>query len=104
MRKVGFRKITDRTRELHEYLVTGLLALGAELLTPIRGKTWSALVFCRLPGMNGTRLARLLGEKKIFVTSRVFKNFDGIRISPYFYNTEEDIDRLLGELKRIKSR
>jgi selenocysteine lyase/cysteine desulfurase len=102
MNKFGFRKIQKEAFKLHQDLINGLLKIGMQILTPIHSDQWSALVFCRMPGAKGTEVAKLLRRKKIHVSPRVFKDFDGLRIAPYFYNTVEDIESLLDELKRIR--
>jgi cysteine desulfurase/selenocysteine lyase len=102
MRKIGFRKIQKETLKLHELLTNGLPTTGMELLTPVDTQNWSAVIFCQMPGTKGARLAGLLRKKNIHVTPRVFKDFDGVRISPYFYNSTEDIEHLLDEIRRIR--
>ena len=45
---------------------------------------------------------RLL-EKKILVSVRYTSNIGGVRVSCHFYNSAEDIETLLAELKRLLS-
>lgn len=39
-----------------------------------------------------------LSKKGIVVCARA----NGVRVSPHFYNTEEEIDKLTEEIKRLK--
>ena len=40
-------------------------------------------------------------EKKILVSVRYTSNVGGIRVSCHFYNSAEDIDGLLTEIRRL---
>jgi selenocysteine lyase/cysteine desulfurase len=102
IRKVGVSRIQDETRKLHQRLMDGLLSMNIDLLTSADKQYWSGIVFCRIPRISGSSLAERLKKRKVYVTPRIFKDFDGIRISPYFYNTVEEIDNLLQEIRRIQ--
>jgi len=40
-------------------------------------------------------------EKRILVSVRYTSNVGGLRVSCHFYNSAEDLDRLLAELKNL---
>ena len=46
---------------------------------------------------NAQKIVMKLEKKGIIVSARG----EGIRVSPHFYNNEEDIDRLTGKLKNL---
>jgi selenocysteine lyase/cysteine desulfurase len=52
------------------------------------------------PADENVKLMNRLLEKKILVSVRYTSNTGGVRVSCHFYNSDEDIDILLGELKR----
>jgi len=44
-------------------------------------------------------MVKKLQEKGIVVSARM----NGVRVSPHFYNTEEELERLIEELESFKS-
>ncbi|MHA1408383.1 MAG: aminotransferase class V-fold PLP-dependent enzyme, partial [Candidatus Heimdallarchaeaceae archaeon] len=93
----GVKNVQERIFKITDYLIEELQSLNPiEFITPLEMKYRSGIVNVRLP--NNIDLARKLKEKKIIVSPR----YGGIRISPHFYNTFEDIDKLVSILKQTK--
>ncbi|MHA1667044.1 MAG: aminotransferase class V-fold PLP-dependent enzyme [Candidatus Heimdallarchaeaceae archaeon] len=91
----GVKNVQERIFKLTDYLIEELQSLNPiEFITPLEMKYRSGIVNVRLP--NNIDLARKLKENKIIVSPR----YGGIRISPHFYNTFEDIDKLVSILKQ----
>jgi kynureninase len=65
---------------------------GFEVITPDRAH--GGIVSIRHP--TASTLVRVLAEQSIFVEDRG----PVVRVSPHFYNTEEDIDRFVSALVR----
>ena len=62
------------------------------------GQTFqSQIVAARFPGSDVTELARALGRRRVLVAARHGR----LRVSPHFYNNEEDIERFERELKTL---
>jgi selenocysteine lyase/cysteine desulfurase len=57
----------------------------------------SQIVAARFPGSDVTELARELGRRRILVAARHGR----LRVSPHFYNNNEDIERFERELKTL---
>jgi selenocysteine lyase/cysteine desulfurase len=55
-------------------------------------------LFVNVKVKDNRRLEAELFNRKIAVSARV----GGLRISPHFYNSEEDIEALLRELRALK--
>ena len=92
----GIKNIQKRIFQLTDYLIEQLQTLGNyEFITPLEKEYRSGIINIRLP--NNIEVVKKLREQKIVTSSR----YGGIRISPHFYNTEEDIDLLISEIKRI---
>ncbi|HEY2931044.1 MAG TPA: aminotransferase class V-fold PLP-dependent enzyme [Acidobacteriota bacterium] len=87
--------IERRVLQITDYLVEKLRSRGLEVLSPRDfDSEKSGIVSFRWSG-NPNTLWRSLWEKRIVVASR-----EGwVRVSPHFYNSEEEIDRFLSELK-----
>ena len=64
----------------------------------------SAAVVSFQPGSLDTRklLAALYENDRIAVTSRGGADRPGLRVSPHFYNTTEEVDRLVSALTRYQ--
>lgn len=92
LREVGFEVITARIKTLTDRLASGLVSAGCRLMVDRRVGEWSGVVSFVPPDPErlGT-LMRRLTERSIVVSLR-----EGmIRVSPHFYNTEDEIDLLL---------
>jgi len=92
----GIENIERRILELTDYLIDSLEDLGITLQTPTERQYRSGIVNFRIE--NPKMVAEKLNEKGIIVSARS----NGIRVSPHFYNTEEEIDKLMAEIKRYK--
>jgi cysteine desulfurase/selenocysteine lyase len=90
MLEIGPEAIERRVLELAESARRRLRRLGAE--APDRG---SQIVAAKFAGRDPSRLARELKTRRVLVAAR----HGYLRVSPHFYNNEEDLDRLEGELR-----
>jgi cysteine desulfurase/selenocysteine lyase len=94
--KIGIEQIEKRILYLTEYLVEKLRELKVEIISPLeeeKGRS-GIIVFKE---RNAQEIVRQLERRRIMVSARG----DGIRVSPHFYNNENDIDRLVSELKYL---
>jgi len=89
----GIGGVEQRIREMGSYLVDQLVDAGYELQTPLDEKERHAIVNFRVKDWKKTWKG--LAEKGIVVSPRM----GGIRVSPHFYNTCDEIDRLMEALK-----
>jgi isopenicillin-N epimerase len=101
---VGRPGIEQRSRALAQQLMEGLRKInGFTVWTPAAPERSAAVVSFQ-PGTLDTRklLAALYENDKIGVTSRGGTDRPGLRVSPHFYNTPEEIERLLAALTRYQ--
>ncbi|HKY63583.1 MAG TPA: aminotransferase class V-fold PLP-dependent enzyme [bacterium] len=93
--EIGIERIAARILGLTEILIAGLQKLDCILQTPLEPRLRSGIVSFRLPGDAGNRrliqLERHLYENGIYAAIRA----GGLRLSPHFYNTEEEMDRVI---------
>ena len=84
--------------ELTDYLAEALLSRGCRILSPRAHEAEKSgiLVFMPPPGRDVDQLLRRLADEKILVIKRM----GGVRVSPHFFNTTEDIDRLIDAVGR----
>ena len=93
--EVGIERIAEYVLNLTGELIAALRARGCELLTPAeRREERSGIVTFRHPSCSPEELFARLEAADVVVSLRG----GGIRVAPHFYNTWEDIERLLAVL------
>jgi len=91
--EVGADVIEERVLDLSARLAGGLAARGYELVEPwprTRAES-SGIVSFRKPGASHQEVLRDLTAARVI--ARTHRDF--VRLSPHFYNTEDEIDRVL---------
>jgi len=94
--EIGIDRIQGRLYELTGRLAAGLRRRGAEIISPWGEDERSGILVFRL-GDDPQRLWAELTQRGFVVRVRS----GGIRIAPHFYNSEEDIERLLAALDEL---
>ncbi|MED6314584.1 MAG: aminotransferase class V-fold PLP-dependent enzyme, partial [Verrucomicrobiota bacterium] len=97
---VGVDKIAADLLSKRKFIVPKLLAKGYEVMHPeVELENASGIVTFNKKGENMAALAEQLGQSGIKVSLRVMREGSKfIRLSPHFYNTDTELDRLLEEL------
>jgi selenocysteine lyase/cysteine desulfurase len=90
----GIENIEKRILKLTDHLIEALADAGFKLQTPTEPQYRSGIVNFKV--RNPQETADKLAEKGIIISPRA----GGIRVSPHFYNTEEEIDKLVEEAKK----
>jgi cysteine desulfurase/selenocysteine lyase len=90
----GIENIEKRVLGLTDHLIEAVKALGLKLQTPEERQHRSGIVNFKID--KPKEITAELRRKGVIVSARA----NGIRVSPHFYNTEEEIDRLVEEVKR----
>lgn len=100
--QVGRPGIEQRARGLAQQCMAGLRKLDGFRLWTSPDPSRSAAVVSFLPGsLDSRRLAQALYEKdRIAVTTRGGTDRPGLRVSPHFFNSPEEVDRLVAALGR----
>ncbi|MEM3536390.1 MAG: aminotransferase class V-fold PLP-dependent enzyme [Candidatus Bathyarchaeia archaeon] len=89
----GVENIEKRILKLTDYLIERLENLGLKLQTPKERQYRSGIVLAKIA--KPQELVERLNKKGIIVSARAHS----LRVSPHFYNTEEELDRLLREIE-----
>ena len=95
--EIGISEIENRVLALTATLITGLKAKGYQVITPNDDSDRAGIVVFESEKYSPTELYELLFEKNIITAERG----SGLRVSPHFYNTEAEINRLLDVLPDI---
>jgi cysteine desulfurase / selenocysteine lyase len=105
LEEVGLQRIEAHIRDLTESLIKGLDALGVEVVTPRAPRNRSGIVTFSVGNVQqNVALMTRLQERKILVSVRYTSGVGGIRVSSHFYNSQEDIDRLLAAVGEFTPR
>jgi selenocysteine lyase/cysteine desulfurase len=110
---IGLAEIRDRARALAERLRRAVAAIdGVRVLD--RGRERCAIVTIAIEGRDPAQIMRALRERRINTTAQLREHalldYDdkgvaaSLRLSPHYYNTEEEIDRAVAELREVLSR
>jgi cysteine desulfurase/selenocysteine lyase len=90
----GIPNIERRILKLTDHVIESAKRLGLKLQTPEEKPCRSGIVNFRID--NPKKVTEELTKKGIIVSARA----SGIRVSPHFYNTEEEIDKLMEEIRK----
>lgn len=93
---LGIESVERRILSLTDRLIEEIKALGLKLQTPEEPQHRSGIVNFKID--NPEKVVEKLRCKDIVVSARAH----GVRVSPHFYNTEEEIEKLIEEIKRLK--
>jgi len=98
LQKVGLAKIEKYNRALLDLLTEYLADSPYHLRSSLKPSHRSSILSFSHPA--GAELVKYLKSRKIIVSYRE----DGVRISPNFYNSPQEMERLVDELKRFGKR
>jgi kynureninase len=94
--EVGPARIRERMGELSDQVIAGADEMGLEVRTLRDRHARGGLVNVKV-GDEARKVCHALLDRDVCTDYRG----DGLRISPHFFNTEEDVDRLFRELREI---
>jgi cysteine desulfurase / selenocysteine lyase len=84
---IGVDRIWERVRRLTDEAIAAAARAGYEIVSPRNPEERSGIVTFRVPGADHPALCKALLERNAVCVPRL----GGIRISPHFYNTPEEI-------------
>ena len=99
---LGIDGIEKRVLGLSEYLIDGLKDLGLKVNTPHEKEKRAGIVTYTMDRYEDNAASyEAMKKEGVMVAHRYTGGVGGIRVSPHFFNTEEEIDRVLGIQKNI---
>lgn len=101
-RQIGSATIEKRARQLTQHLVAGLQDVpGATLMTQPAPDRSAAIIVFRPGTLDPRRLAATLYEKERIACAVTGGSArPGVRLSPHFYNTLDEMDRVLAAIRK----
>jgi selenocysteine lyase/cysteine desulfurase len=99
---IGRAVIERRSRQLAQALMKGLAAIkGVKLWTDPDPAHSAAIVIFQPGALDVRKLGAALTEKeRIVCTTRTGQQTPGLRMSPHFYNTMDEIDRAVDAIRK----
>ena len=99
---VGIEKIAERILSIRNRLVSGLGELGFESLGVNHARAnQSGIITVSHPGRDIASAHKRLSENRVVCSPRQDRQgINYLRFSPHFYNTEDEVDRVLELLKQ----
>jgi selenocysteine lyase/cysteine desulfurase len=95
LQRIGIEAISARLRELTDHLIDGLIDKGYSIISPRDPQAWSGIVSFVSPTHNHQQIwLALRKEHRTEIAVREGR----LRVSAHFYNTNEQINRLLAAL------
>jgi selenocysteine lyase/cysteine desulfurase len=102
LNSIGMKKICDHNRNLADSFVKEMLRLrGITLLSPQEDQFRTSMVTFRVKDAKAQDIASKLLKSRIRVRVVNEANLNGIRVSWHLYNSEEEVQRILHEIKQI---
>ena len=92
--EAGMEEVERRVLSLTERAAAGLTRLGWQVISSRGQGETSGIVTAVHSGQDPEETVRKLAGRGVIVAARAGR----LRVSPHFYNTEEEVDRLLAEL------
>lgn len=92
--EIGAGDLENRVLALADRAAKGLAGLGFQVISSRRPGETSGIVSAVHPEHAANDLVKRLAKKDVVVAARAGR----FRVSAHFYNSEEEIDRMLGEL------
>jgi selenocysteine lyase/cysteine desulfurase len=96
---IGQQQIAEHIHSLTDYLLDGLRSLGVTLVTDFdRAHRAGIVTFSVATAEQNVALMERLAAQRILVSVRYTSGVGGLRVSCHFFNTRDDLDRLLAAL------
>lgn len=90
LEEIGRERIESRVLQLADYVRDRFLSMGAEEFRAMPNSLRTQICLLKIPGVDSSALAQGLGEQRVHISARR----EYLRISPHFYNDEDDINAL----------
>jgi selenocysteine lyase/cysteine desulfurase len=100
---IGMQNVYTRIKSLGRYTQRQLLSIGdkVELLTPTEDRSFCAVNGFRIRGVDHTAFFNRCMDAKIRIRSVAENGLNSLRVSTHIYNSREDVDKLVAEIKKV---
>lgn len=95
IRELSVEAISQRIKELTDRLILGLMTAGYQVVSPRKELEWSGIVSFTSSKHNHDQIVVALRKQQ---RTEIAVREGRLRVSPHFYNTNEQIDKLIASL------
>jgi selenocysteine lyase/cysteine desulfurase len=92
---VGIDAVAQRIKILSDHMIEKLIDKGYQIVSPREDEAWSGIVSFKSPTHEPKPIQEMLRKER---QTEIALREGRLRASPHFYNTEEQIDRLVEAL------
>jgi cysteine desulfurase/selenocysteine lyase len=101
LRKIGQGKIEERSGAIATKIIEELQKIkSVYIYTPNERALRSAVVTFRPANLKPEKVVKALEEDGIVAASLGGEDWAGVRFSPHFYNSNSDVERAVGAIRR----
>ena len=101
LRKIGQEKIEERSGDIATEIIEELQKTkGVYIFTSNERALRSAVVTFRPANLEPAKVVKALEEDGIVATNLGGDDWAGVRFSPHFYNSNSDVERAVGAIRR----
>ena len=101
LRKIGQEKIEERSGDIATEIIEELQKTkGVYIYTSDERALRSAVVTFRPANLEPVKVVKALEEDGIVAANLGGENWAGVRFSPHFYNSNSDVERAIGAIRR----
>ena len=94
---VGVENIERHNLELGKMIRDELALLGADVISPTKAAETTSIISAKFPNRDSKSIVHQLNDANVVISPRR----DFFRLSPHLYNTENDVDVALTQIKKI---
>jgi len=94
MQSIGLKSIEERVLELNQYLTNRLIETGWRVLSPLKEESFRSAETL-VAAENPAQVVSALAVHKVLVTEKP----QGFRVATDFFNSEDDVEKLIEALK-----
>ena len=101
LRNIGQDKIEERSGDIATKIIEELQKIkGVYIYTSNERALRSAVVTFRPANLKPAKVVEALEEDGIVATSLGGEDWSGVRFSPHFYNSNSDVEKAVGAIRR----
>lgn len=102
VKKIGVEKIRKRNMELADLVIEKLKSINrVKFYNPDSREKRISIISLNINKLKAEEVVKRLNEKKIVVANRKVFEKEIVRVSPHFYNNEEEVESLIKEVKNL---
>ena len=97
---IGVEKIAKRGKELADYFLEKISSIkNIKIITPLSENAYCSIITIKIKGKDNLNISKQLNDKALFIRGIYENDLNALRVSFSIYNTKNEINLLIKELK-----